>query len=80
VAYAWHGLAWPGLASWYDMAWHPTHAPESPVLLALLHATPQPEYSMLALHTPSGKYWLYWCPSQYTAAIKIRIIGVHALL
>lgn len=27
-----------------------------------------------------GKYWLYWFPSQYTAAIKVRIIGVSALI
>jgi len=27
-----------------------------------------------------GKYWLYWFPSQYTAALKVRIIGVSALI
>ncbi len=27
-----------------------------------------------------GKYWLYWVPSQYTAAIKVCIIGVSALI
>ena len=27
-----------------------------------------------------GKYWLYWFPSQYVAAIKMQIIGVTALV
>ena len=27
-----------------------------------------------------GKYWLYWFPSQYTAALKVWIIGVSALI
>lgn len=27
-----------------------------------------------------GKYWLYWFSSQYTAALKVRIIGVSALI
>lgn len=41
------------------------------------------EYSILAFHLNAegkGKYWLYWFPSQYTAAIKVRIIGVSALI
>eukprot|EP00877_Chromochloris_zofingiensis_P006326 jgi/Chrzof1/1947/Cz10g27140.t1 len=41
------------------------------------------EYSILALHLGSGgtsKYWLYYVPSQYVAAIKVRIIGVMALI
>lgn len=41
------------------------------------------EYSMIALHLNAegkGKYWLYWFPSQYVAAIKLRIIGVSALI
>lgn len=40
-------------------------------------------YSVLALHLGSGgssKYWLYFFPSQYVAGIKIRLIGVQALL
>ncbi|KAL0024322.1 hypothetical protein WJX79_008441 [Trebouxia sp. C0005] len=41
------------------------------------------EYSMVALHLNAegkGKYWLYWFPSQFTAALKVRIIGVAALI
>lgn len=41
------------------------------------------EYSIVALHLHSqgkGKYWLYWFPSQFTAALKMRIIGVSALI
>eukprot|EP00879_Flechtneria_rotunda_P006871 GHRR01007216.1.p1 GENE.GHRR01007216.1~~GHRR01007216.1.p1 ORF type:complete len:295 (+),score=86.84 GHRR01007216.1:1136-2020(+) len=40
-------------------------------------------YSILALHLGSGgssKYWLYFFPSQYVSGIKIRLIGLHALL
>jgi hypothetical protein len=43
----------------------------------------QEEYSMMSLQLGSSgtsKYWLYWVPSQYTAAIKMRIKGVMALL
>lgn len=39
-----------------------------------------PGYSVLALHLGSGKYWLYFFPSQYVAGIKIRLVGVQALL
>lgn len=42
-----------------------------------------PGYSVLALHLGAGsssKYWLYFFPSQYVAGIKIRLIGVQALL
>lgn len=28
----------------------------------------------------NSKYWLYYCPSQYTAFIKRTILGVMALL
>lgn len=41
------------------------------------------EYSMVAFHLNAegkGKYWLYWFPSQYVAAIKMQIIGVTALV
>ena len=27
-----------------------------------------------------SKLWLYWVPSQYVASIKVRLIGVHALI
>ena len=27
-----------------------------------------------------SKLWLYWVPSQYVASIKMRLIGVHALI
>lgn len=37
-------------------------------------------YSMLALSLGSGKYWLYFVPSQHVASIKIRILGVESLL
>jgi hypothetical protein len=42
-----------------------------------------PGYSVLALHLGSGgtsKYWLYFFPSHYVSGIKIRLIGVQALL
>lgn len=41
------------------------------------------DYSMVAFHLIAegkGKYWLYWFSSQYTAALKVRIIGVSALI
>lgn len=41
------------------------------------------EYSIVALNLGSGnssKYWLYFFPSQHTAALKIRILGVESLL
>lgn len=37
----------------------------------------------MALNLGSGnssKYWLYFFPSQHTAALKIRILGVESLL
>jgi hypothetical protein len=40
-------------------------------------------YCVLALHLGSGgssKYWLYFFPAQYVSGIKIRLIGVQALL
>lgn len=43
----------------------------------------QEEYSILALHlgtTTGSKYWLYYVPSQYVAAIKMRVIGIQALI
>jgi len=43
----------------------------------------KPEYSILALHLGSGgssKYWLYYVPSQYVAAVKVKLIGVIALI
>lgn len=42
-----------------------------------------PGYSVVALHLGSGgssKYWLYFWPSQYVSGLKIRLIGVQALL
>lgn len=42
-----------------------------------------PGYSVLALHLGSGgssRYWLYFFPSQYVAGVKVRLIGVQALL
>jgi len=56
---------------------------ETPPIALLLLLGVQPEYSILALHLGSGgcsKYWLYWCPSQYVSAIKLRVLGVLALL
>lgn len=41
------------------------------------------EYSIVALGLGAGttsKYWLYYFPSQYVSGIKIRLIGLHALL
>ncbi|DBA87906.1 TPA: Ubiquitin domain-containing protein ubfd1 [Trebouxia sp. C0004] len=41
------------------------------------------EYSMVAFHLNEegeGKYWLYWYPSQYTAALKVRTIGVSTVI
>ena len=41
------------------------------------------EYSIVALSLGSGstsKYWIYFFPSQHTAALKIRILGVSSLL
>lgn len=41
------------------------------------------EYSIIALGLGAGttsKYWLYYFPSQYISGIKIRLIGLHALL
>lgn len=41
------------------------------------------EYSIIALGLGAGttsKYWLYYFPSQYVSGIKIRLIGLHALL
>ncbi|GLC34804.1 hypothetical protein PLESTB_001166300 [Pleodorina starrii] len=40
-------------------------------------------YSIVALHLGAGgtsKYWLYYFPSQYVSGLKIRILGVQALL
>jgi hypothetical protein len=42
-----------------------------------------PGYSVLALHLGVGgasRYWLYFYPSQYVSGIKIRLLGVQALL
>jgi len=41
------------------------------------------EYSILSLQigsSSSTRYWLYYVPSQYVAAIKLRILGVMSLL
>lgn len=41
------------------------------------------EYSIVALSLGSGsssKYWIYFFPSQHTASLKIRILGVASLL
>lgn len=43
----------------------------------------QPEYSILRVQlgaAATSNYWLYWVPSQHVAAIKMRILGVAALL
>ncbi|KAK9819896.1 hypothetical protein WJX72_003746 [[Myrmecia] bisecta] len=43
----------------------------------------QEEYSILAVHlgeTGTNRYWLYWVPSQYVAGIKMRLLGVQALI
>lgn len=43
----------------------------------------QEEYSIMTLQLGSSstsKYWLYYVPSQYVAAIKMRILGISALL
>lgn len=37
-------------------------------------------YSILALHLGAGKLWLYFYPSQLVSTIKIRVIGLGALL
>lgn len=42
-----------------------------------------PEYSILRVQlgaAATSNYWLYWVPSQHVAAIKMRILGVAALL
>jgi hypothetical protein len=41
------------------------------------------EYSIVAFnvgHGGSSKYWIYYVPSQHVAAIKLRILGVQALI
>lgn len=41
------------------------------------------EYSIVSLQigpSSSTRYWLYYVPSQYVAAIKLRILGVMSLL
>lgn len=41
------------------------------------------EYSIVSLQlgaSASSRYWLYYVPSQYVAAIKMRVLGVAALL
>jgi hypothetical protein len=41
------------------------------------------EYSIMSLQlgaSANNRYWLYFVPSQYTASIKMRILGVMALL
>ena len=54
--------------------------------MAKIEATPidgQEEYSIVSLQlgaTAHSKYWLYYVPSQYVAAIKIRVLGVGSLL
>lgn len=43
----------------------------------------QEEYCILSLQigpSSSTRYWLYYVPSQYVAAIKLRILGVMSLL
>lgn len=43
----------------------------------------QPAYVILALFLGAGgtsRYWLYFFPQQYVAGIKIRLLGVQALL
>jgi hypothetical protein len=37
-------------------------------------------YSILALHLGAGKLWVYWFPSQLVSTIKVRVIGVGALI
>lgn len=42
----------------------------------------QEEYSIVALNlgSASSKCWLYFVPSQHTASLKIRILGLESLL
>jgi hypothetical protein len=40
----------------------------------------QEAYSIVALHLGSGKLWLYWVPSQLVSTLKVRLIGVGALV
>jgi hypothetical protein len=43
----------------------------------------QPEYSILRVQlgaAATSNYFVYWVPSQHVAAIKMRILGVAALL
>lgn len=43
----------------------------------------QEEYSMLSVQLDkagSSKYWLYFVPSQHVAGIKMRILGIRALI
>jgi hypothetical protein len=42
--------------------------------------TLQEEYSIITLELGSGKMYLYFFPSQYTAGFKIRVLGVESLL
>ncbi|KAI8474729.1 MAG: hypothetical protein J3K34DRAFT_407154 [Monoraphidium minutum] len=40
----------------------------------------QEAYSITALHLGGGKLWLYYFPSQLVSTIKVRVIGVGALI
>lgn len=43
----------------------------------------QEEYSILSLQigsSSSTRYWLYYVPSQFVAAIKLRVLGVMSLM
>lgn len=40
-------------------------------------------YSILSMTVGAGgtsRYWLYYFPSQYVAALKIRVLGVQSLI
>lgn len=40
----------------------------------------QEEYSIVALALGAGKYWLYFFPSQLVSTLKVRVLGIGALI
>lgn len=61
----------------------PNPTPDPQRSVRKIESWPIPEheaYSVVALHLGSGKLWLYFFPSQLLSTIKVRVIGVGALI